>query len=1658
MPKYYLLVLFAAFSVGLSAQPVNDDCAGIVDLGEVPYCSAPAQYTNVDATASDIDPVFNIPACFSSGGVQRDVWFQFSIPADGSIVDVTVAVTGNENGNGTLENPQVAVYRGDCAYGELSELDCASAPNGTNSISLDLFGLTPGFTYFIRVNDYSATASPNAGTFQLCVNEYVAEVNMGQVPSTSSCSGTLYDSGGALGDYQSSENLSFVVCPQDFHQCIIFNVESYEVENNFDFITFYQGNSTAGVQVTEITGTGNNFEVQISGTCATIGFTSDGSVNDAGFKMTWSCSPNPCTTPPLVTCDDPVNIPTLPFDSGNLSNCFSGNSIPADPCNSGFIQGNDYVFTYTSPGDECITVQASGTNSNAGVGVYSDCPTAAGATCIAVNGGFGASNPSVSAAFLENPGTYYIVFATNGSCSPFELLVDTVTCPVLLPPASTCDAALNIGGCSTTTPEIIALNPGSGDPNFLVDGVNQGCFVIPQFNYSFFYFQAGSDGKFAFTVEAADPAEASDIDLNVWGPIDSFEDICAYTSSNQPARSTWAPFAIPTGLQDIHPTTGITVLDDYDCGDPATPGAGGDNFVRALDVVQGKFYVVLLDDFGQAIESGGISISFDGTTAGVLSGNVAPIAAGPDTTVCIGQSVQLNATGGAAYYWGNNPSLSCSNCSDPIASPTVSTTYEVQIAATCGTEPRSVVVKVFDIELGPDAVACAGAEFQINENPSPDASYSWVGTGLSCSDCPTPTLSGLLPGSYSYFGTLTTPFCTLYDTLEVTILPGTQPQYEIISDTVVCAGQSVSLGGAVQSGTSYNWTSVPSGFNSTDPNPTVNPLQTTTFYLSATNGDCQVPALDSVTVTVQSIPQISVSNDTTICQGSPVQLSSLQPQAGVTYQWVPSIGEMAQPSVPNTTEFPSVSTTYELSATLGICTVTETIAVEVTTIEILLSVPDSLRICQGETVNILATTAPAGTIVTWTPTANLQIGAGGFVASTTPLETASYTATVAVPGCVRNATVYIAVDSIPSNLAIHPADTSICLGTKVLLTSSLYDPAEYQYMKFLWTPFDGQLTPDSLFNMVVQPGESVVYTRYTQNGACNDTSSVNITVIIPPNLEIIPADTTLCALTPLQLSVLVPPGVDSIEWSPSGSLSCTECLDPIATLSQSTQFTVTGEYMGCPTGTTAQVNIVSPPPIQFPNDLVLCAGESITLNLTADPTATYSWSSNNPAFPSSNLPQPTITPTQTATYNLVATNGCIATGSITVQVVDAQLTVSPDTALCRFQPVSLTAMGTLPGSYLWSNGSTMQTINVTSDSTRTYTVTYIYGDGCSKEEEVTVAVNGESVVLELPMNPTLCPGESITLNQASVPSGAVYIWEAMPSDPTLAQTAGNPTVSPSQTTMYTVNTILGGCPSSGMVIVNVATGSLDPTPDQTICQGTTVELDAGASMGMLAWSTGEGTPSISVSPMDTTTYVVTLLFGPGCSVTDSTTVFVEPTFDLSIVAAPPGPEVELGEELELTATITPAINLNAYSYEWLENGTVDLGSTRIITTTVSTKADSIFYKIIATSPNGCIQEEVIGFNVVQPVVEIPNAFTPDGDEVNNLFRPVVLKGNIILEKLEIYNRWGQRIFSASPNTPYWDGNVDGKPAPVDTYLYQMVWRTTDGAMQAPRTGEVTLLR
>ena len=169
----FLLFFFTSFA--LFAQLSNDECATLVNLGEAPICPVLDTFNNVMATASVISTTTagNIPSCFNGSAPDADVWFSFDIPADGSLVDVQIELDAVEGPNGGIVQPQMAIYRGDCSIDGLEELDCVAALAGENSLEIVLVGLTPGFTYYLRVEDWSATASPNWGDFVLCVNSFL---------------------------------------------------------------------------------------------------------------------------------------------------------------------------------------------------------------------------------------------------------------------------------------------------------------------------------------------------------------------------------------------------------------------------------------------------------------------------------------------------------------------------------------------------------------------------------------------------------------------------------------------------------------------------------------------------------------------------------------------------------------------------------------------------------------------------------------------------------------------------------------------------------------------------------------------------------------------------------------------------------------------------------------------------------------------------------------------------------------------------------------------------------------------------------------------------------------------------------------------------------------------------------------------------------------------------------------------------------------------------------------------------------------------------------------------------------------------------------------------------------------------------------------------
>lgn len=1370
---FSILLSSLSFQYLFAQAPLNDDCSGIIDLGEVPYCSLPEQFSNVNATTSLIDPTSNVPSCWNNLG-DRDVWFQFSLPADGSITDIQIQVLGDIAGNGTLQMPQLAIYRGDCVLGGLAELACIAAPLNVNELQLDIFGLTPGVPYFLRINDYSASASPNSGTFKLCVEPYVPDLIMGETPGSSSCSGTLWDPGGPDGDYSINQNETFVICPTEFHQCIKINLVSYATELNYDEIRIYGGNSTGGNLLESVDGSGTNLVIQVATNCATIEFESDGSIVNEGFQLTWTCSEEVCDAPP----------PTLP--------------------------------------------------SNA-----------------------------------------------------------------------TCDQALNINGCDNG-PEIIPLSPGDGDPGFIQDGVNQGCFVNPSinFNFSFFYFEAQADGKFGFAVQSANPFEASDIDFNVWGPINSVAEICDFVSNNQPIRSSWDEGFDLTGLADVHPLDGTPVTDNYDCGSPLTPGTDppfgtADDFVRRIDVLAGEIYVVMLDDYNGNIEENGISIDFSGTSEDVLGPPSPAITITNDTFSCSGAPVQLQVTGGQYYAWTPSSGLSCNTCPNPFASPTNTTTYEVKVLEVCQSLTESV---------------------------------------------------------------------------------------------------TVSIG-----------------------------------------------------------PTLQVQNDTAICNGQSVVLGTTVPQPNTTYTWTPNDGSLSNPSAANPIATPQQTTVYTVTATSGPCSTTKVVTVAVVNLDLSLSVQDT-SLCRGESLEITATVSPANTPINWTPLTQLQLQPGGQFAIATPTISRVYTVSAALPGCKRELMVNIQVDSLPSNLTILPKDTLVCSGQPVLLISPSFSGTNFPDLKFNWQTSLGQTIPgDQLWNLV-SPQQTTTYQRITTNGACADTASATIQVIPVPVLSITPSAPQLCLGESTPLVVGNTAGLTNPQWSPPIGLSCINCTNPTAAPSATTSYQFTALVAnGCTASANVLVEVNQVPQYQFPNNII-CVGDSLMLNLITDTTVSYTWTSVPPGF-SSNEAQPIVAPSQNTTYLLNMENGCTVPAQLAVQVIQSgNLMVSDHDTVCAGVSAQLTASGSYPGTYIWSNGVTGQVNPVSPAQTTTYTVIYSYplsNPVCQVTDSVIIGIQGEVAQVIFPADTLLCPGEGLSLNSIATP-GATYSWSSSP----MIFSSGEaiPAVFfPEESATYTVTTTLGNCTVNYEVEVTVFNPQLEVSEDFSICSGVPFNVSADAFLtGDYLWNPGGTSPTFADTLSSSAQYTLQFEYGDGCTALDTVNVTVLPNFMLRIVTDPDTNRIALGESILLDAFV-PGLNVDDFSFEWLEDNTDPVGNTQQITVTPVSSESTVTYVVTVVSPSGCIQTEAITFTIVPPTIKVPNAFTPNGDGANDDFGLVEVEGGATIEKMEVYSRWGQKIFASNEPKARWDGSIDGKPAPSDVYVYIIFWRAGDGALMVEK-GEVTLLR
>jgi len=415
-----------------------------------------------------------------------------------------------------------------------------------------------------------------------------------------------------------------------------------------------------------------------------------------------------------------------------------------------------------------------------------------------------------------------------------------------------------------------------------------------------------------------------------------------------------------------------------------------------------------------------------------------PIAnAGKDTAICIGDSVNIGspATNPADTYKWTAPSF-IEETIYPIlrVSPTVTTTYQLTVINQGCSVTDSVIVLVKSIppaiNAGNDTTICFGSNVTIGPAAISGQSYSWTSSPAGfISSATDPAVAPAVTTSYYLSAGNGAGACPSKDTVVVNVI--TLPSTSAGTDTLICAGSSVTIGNAQTStGYAYSWTSNPTGFTSTLINPTVIPVENTYYYLQITKGGCSVTDTVSITVDTNHVVANAGENKN-VCSGQSVTLGSGDSTAQYTYIWSADNGftsGFANPQV-----YVSVPVHYYLSVTDKTCTSGDTVFISTISNPILDLQDTILKTCIGNTVTI-GTTAAANYIYNWS---SLPAGFSSTLDSpaVSPLNNTIYyiLVTDTITRCSSTGYVSVITDSCTNNNGISIYPNPVKAGTDIVI-------------------------------------------------------------------------------------------------------------------------------------------------------------------------------------------------------------------------------------------------------------------------------------------------------------------------------------------------------------------------------------------------------------------------------------------------------------------------------------------------------------------------------------------------------------------------------------------------------------------------------------------------
>ena len=144
----------------------------------------------------------------------------------------------------------------------------------------------------------------------------------------------------------------------------------------------------------------------------------------------------------------------------------------------------------------------------------------------------------------------------------------------------------------------------------------------------------------------------------------------------------------------------------------------------------------------------------------------------------------------------------------------------------------------------------------------------------------------------------------------------------------------------------------------------------------------------------------------------------------------------------------------------------------------------------------------------------------------------------------------------------------------------------------------------------------------------------------------------------------------------------------------------------------------------------------------------------------------------------------------------------------------------------------------------------------------------------------------------------------------------------------------------------------------------------------------------------------------------------------------------------------------ASRYSW---SPAEYCSTPSSSSTAVFPSSNTIFTVTGINDNGCADTDTISviYDGTERVI-VPNTFTPNNDQINDKIG-VIDQCNIQFLSIEIFNRWGQSVFSGNDIFDKWDGNFNNKPCDIGTYFYLVKARTLNG-QPINFKGDITLIR